>query len=133
MRGAIARRGMSGERKGSEGIKCATVSWMAASPVTGYTLQQRSGSGGTWTPVYSGTATSAALTGLANGSYTYQLKACNNPANGSVCTGWVTGGTLVVTYPPTSAPSLSVPQHGQLRAVCPGGDRRRRRHAGAHA
>ncbi|MEW9625817.1 hypothetical protein [Rhodanobacter geophilus] len=87
----------------------ATVSWTAASPVTGYTLQQSSNGGSSWTTVYSGTATSATVTGLANGSYTYQLQACNNPADGSVCTGWVTGGTLVVTHPPSGAPSLTVP------------------------
>ena len=87
----------------------ATVSWTAASPVTGYTLQQSSNGGGSWTTVYSGTATSAALTGLANGSYTYHVQACNVTAGNSVCTTWVTGSTLVVTLPPTSAPSLSVP------------------------
>ena len=87
----------------------ATVSWTAASPVTGYALQQSSNSGGTWTPAYSGTATSAALTGLANGNYIYQVQACNDTAGNSVCTVWATGSTLVVTHPPASAPSLSVP------------------------
>ena len=87
----------------------ATVSWTAASPVTGYTLQQSSNGGSTWTTVYSGTATSASLTGLANGSYTYQVQACNDTAGNSVCTAWAAGGTLVVTHPPASAPSLSVP------------------------
>ena len=87
----------------------ATVSWTAASPVTGYTLQQSSNGGSSWTTVYSGTATSAALTGLANGSYTYHVQACNNTGGNSVCTAWATGGTLVVTLPPTSAPSLTVP------------------------
>lgn len=87
----------------------ATISWTAATPVTGYTLQQSTNGGSTWTTVYSGTATSAALTGLTDGSYTYQLQACNNPADGLVCTAWVTGGTLVVTLPPASAPTLGVP------------------------
>ncbi|MBD8900351.1 fibronectin type III domain-containing protein, partial [Rhodanobacter sp. DHG33] len=87
----------------------ATVSWTAASPVTGYTLQQSSNGGSTWTTVYSGTATSAALTGLVNGSYTYQVQACNNTGGNSVCTAWATGGTLVVTLPPASAPTLTVP------------------------
>ncbi|MEY2168377.1 MULTISPECIES: hypothetical protein [unclassified Rhodanobacter] len=87
----------------------ATVSWTAASPVTSYTLQQSSNGGGTWATVYSGTATSAALTGLADGSYTYHVQACNDTAGNSVCTAWQAGSTLVVTLPPTSAPSLSVP------------------------
>jgi YD repeat-containing protein len=87
----------------------ATVSWTAASPVTGYTLQQSSNGGSTWTTTYSGTATSAAITGLGNGSYTYQVQACNDTAGNSVCTAWVRGGTLVVTHPPASAPSLSAP------------------------
>ncbi|MBD8900355.1 hypothetical protein [Rhodanobacter sp. DHG33] len=77
--------------------------------MTGYTLQQSSNGGSTWTTAYSGTATSAALTGLANGSYTYQVQACNNTGGNSVCTAWATGGTLVVTHPPASAPTLTVP------------------------
>lgn len=87
----------------------ATVSWTAASPATGYTLQQSNNGGGTWTQAYSGTGTSIALTGLADGSYTYQVQACNDTAGDSVCTTWATSGTLVVTLPPTSAPSLSAP------------------------
>lgn len=87
----------------------ATVSWTAASPITGYTLQQSSVGSSSWTTVYSGTATNAAITGLANGSYTYQVQACNAAAGNSACTTWVAGGTLVVTHPPASAPSLSVP------------------------
>ncbi|MBD8874360.1 hypothetical protein [Rhodanobacter sp. DHB23] len=87
----------------------ATLGWTASSPVTGYTLQQSSNGGGTWTTVYSGTATSAALTGLANGSYTYHVQACNDTGGNSVCTAWATGGTLVVTHPPASAPTLTVP------------------------
>ena len=87
----------------------ATVSWTASSPVTSYTLQQSSNGGSTWATVYSGTATSAALTGLADGSYTYHVQACNDTAGNSVCTAWEAGGTLVVTLPPTSAPGLSVP------------------------
>jgi YD repeat-containing protein len=87
----------------------ATISWTASSPATGYTLQQSNNGGSSWTTVYSGTGTSAALTGLADGSYTYQVQACNDTAGSSVCTAWVTGGMLVVTLPPTSAPTISVP------------------------
>ncbi|MEY2153047.1 hypothetical protein AB7849_19235 [Rhodanobacter sp. 115] len=94
---------------GTSSTGSATVSWTAASPVTGYILQQ-SGNGGTsWSTVYSGTGTSMALSNLGNGNYTYQVQACNDTAGDSVCTAWARGGTLVVTHPPTSAPGLSVP------------------------
>ncbi|HEV2621832.1 MAG TPA: hypothetical protein VGU65_07070 [Frateuria sp.] len=87
----------------------ATVSWTAASPVTSYSLQQSNDGGSTWATVYSGTATSTTLTGLANGSYTYHVQACNDTAGNSVCTAWATGSALVVTLPPTSTPGLSAP------------------------
>jgi YD repeat-containing protein len=84
-----------------------TISWTAASPVTGYTLQQSTNSGSTWTTVYSGTGTSMTLSGLADGSYTYQLQACNTAGGGSACTAYVSAGPMVVTLPPSGAPSLS--------------------------
>ena len=87
----------------------ATVSWNASSPVTGYTLQQSSNGGTSWSTVYSGTGTSTARTSLGNGSYTYRVQACNTAGGGSACTAWASGGPLVVTHPPASAPSLSVP------------------------
>jgi YD repeat-containing protein len=86
----------------------ATISWTAAASVTGYTLQQSSNGGSTWTTAYSGTSTSIALTGLATGSYSYQLKACNTAGGGSACTSFVTGGPMVVTLPPSPAPSAQV-------------------------
>ncbi len=86
-----------------------TVSWSAAVPVTQYTLQQSGNGGVSWSTVYAGLATSTALTGLADGSYTYQLQACNNTAGNSVCTAWVPAGPMVVTHPPTTAPPLNVP------------------------
>lgn len=86
-----------------------TVSWSASTPVTGYTLQQSSNGGSSWSTVYSGSGTSVALSGLANGSYTYRLQACNNTAGNAACTAWVAAGPMAVTLSPTSAPSLSVP------------------------
>ena len=84
----------------------ATLSWGSASLATSYTLQQ-SGNGGTsWGTVYTGSGTSAALGGLADGSYVYQVQACNTYG----CSGWKAGsGALVVTHPPGSAPTLNVP------------------------
>lgn len=86
----------------------ATISWNASTPqVTNYVLQQ-SLNGGTWSTVYNGTGTSVTLSGLGNGSYKYQLQACNNTSTSTVCTGWVAGGPLVVTYPPSPAPAAAV-------------------------
>jgi hypothetical protein len=78
----------------------ATISWTAASPVTTYTLQESANGGSTWTTVYSGTSTSAAVSGLADGTYTFRLQACNAPGTGTYCDNWVTGTALVVALPP---------------------------------
>jgi YD repeat-containing protein len=78
----------------------ATISWSAASPVTTYTLQESANGGSTWATVYSGASTSAVVTGLADGTYTFQLQACNAPGTGTYCDNWVTGTALVVALPP---------------------------------
>jgi len=84
----------------------ATLSWSASSLTTSYTLQQSSNGGTSWSAVYSGSGTSAALTALADGSYVYQVQACNTYG----CSGWTAGSaTLVVTHPPTTAPTVSTP------------------------
>jgi len=85
-----------------------TISWGASTPVvTGYTLQQKLGNGN-WATVYSGTGTSATLSGLGNGTYTYQVQACNTSGGGSACSAWVTSNALVVTLPPSPAPTAQV-------------------------
>ncbi|MEO9000743.1 MAG: hypothetical protein ABI287_04235 [Rhodanobacter sp.] len=94
---------------GANATGSVTVSWTASAPVTGYTLQQSSNGGTSWTTTYAGLGTSVALSGLADGSYTYRLQACNNIAGNSVCTAWIAAGPMVVTHPPTTAPPLSVP------------------------
>ncbi|GGA16898.1 hypothetical protein [Dyella nitratireducens] len=86
----------------------ATITWTAATPITGYTLQQSANGGSTWTTVPTGTGTNATVSGLTNGSYVYQLKACNTAGGGSACTGWVTASPMVVTLPPSPAPTASV-------------------------
>ncbi|MEV8521418.1 hypothetical protein ABZR86_16605 [Dyella marensis] len=84
----------------------ATVSWASVAQVTHYTLQQSSDGGTNWTQVYDGAALSAPLSGLANGSYTYRVEACN----AYNCSPWQAGGNaLVVTHPPTGAPTLTAP------------------------
>ena len=85
-----------------------TISWGASTPiVTGYTLQQKLGSGN-WATVYSGTGTSTTLSGLGNGTYTYQVQACNTSGGGSACSAWATANALVVTLPPSPAPTAQV-------------------------
>jgi predicted phage tail protein len=81
-----------------------TVSWSAVSTATSYTLQQQV-NGGAWSSAYSGTATSKAFSGKANGTYGYRVQACN--AGG--CSAFSATGTVNVVHPPASAPSLSGP------------------------
>jgi hypothetical protein len=84
----------------------ATLGWSASSLTTSYALQQSNNGGTSWTGVYNGSGTSTAVSGLANGSYIFQVQACNTYG----CSPWIAGGaTLVVTHPPATAPSLSVP------------------------
>lgn len=84
----------------------ATLSWSTTSLATSYTLQQSGNGGVSWSTAYTGSATSAALAGLADGSYVYQVQACNTYG----CSAWKAGSTtLVVTHPPTTAPTISAP------------------------
>lgn len=83
----------------------ATVSWAAVTQVTHYIVQQSSDGGTNWTQIYNGAALSTAVSGLANGSYTYRVEACN----AYNCSAWATGGTLVVTHPPTGVPAVTAP------------------------
>ena len=90
----------------STNVSSATISWTAASPVTTYTLQESNNGGSTWTTAYSGASTSVALSGLADGTYTFRLQACNAPGTGTYCANWVTGSSLVVALPP-GTPTLT--------------------------
>ena len=84
----------------------AMLSWSTASLATSYTLQQSGNGGVSWSTAYTGSGTSAALAGLADGSYVYQVQACNTYG----CSAWRAGSaTLVVTHPPTTAPTISAP------------------------
>lgn len=81
-----------------------SVSWPAGARATSYTLEQ-SFNGGAWSAIYNGSATSSSFSVSSTGSYGYRVKSCN--ALG--CSGYTTSGTVAVTIPPGSAPSLSVP------------------------
>jgi YD repeat-containing protein len=82
-----------------------TVSWSAATYAATYHLEQ-SINGGAWTLAYSGAATSKALTVGVTGTYTYRVTGCNG--NGS-CGPYKTSSGIVVTIPPSGAPSISAP------------------------
>lgn len=80
------------------------VTWTASDTATRYLLQEKVNFG-SWASVYTGTATSAALTANGTGEHTYQVQACN--AGG--CSVFTTSATVLVTIIPAGAPALSVP------------------------
>jgi len=82
-----------------------TAAWNAVPVGSTYTLQERV-NGGAWNTVQDSAATSAALTGRSDGSYGYQVRACN----GGGCTGWSSVAVIAVALiPPTpNKPSISV-------------------------
>jgi YD repeat-containing protein len=85
-----------------------TISWGAASGTfTAYELYEAGNSSFIGESLaYSGSATSAPLSGRANGTYYYRVRACN----GDVCGGYRTGGNATtVTLPPGIPASITVP------------------------
>ena len=83
----------------------AAISWGAVAQVTHYIVEQSSDNRNSWPQIYNGTGTSMAITGLANGTYYFQVQACN----AYNCGPWKQSGTLVVTHPPANAPTLTAP------------------------
>ncbi len=86
-----------------------TISWgTSTGTVTAYQLYEATNSGFTGqVQVYSGTATSKAISGKGNGSYYYRVRACN----GSLCGGYRTGAnaTTVNLVPPSAPASITGP------------------------
>ncbi|WNO11239.1 SpvB/TcaC N-terminal domain-containing protein [Teredinibacter sp. KSP-S5-2] len=84
-----------------------TVSWVAGTGTAEtYQLQRKSGSSGSWSGnLISGNPISYSQTGLANGTYYYQVQACNR--NG--CSGWRASSAVTVTHIPGLPASISVP------------------------
>ena len=78
-----------------------TVSWGAAPAATSYVLQE-SANGGSWTTVYSGSATSSALSGRVGGGYVYRVEGCI----GTTCGAWTSSATLGVR---PALPTVIVP------------------------
>jgi hypothetical protein len=81
-----------------------SVSWSAVTGAATYTLQQRL-NGGAWSTVQASSATSESFIGKGNGSYGYQVQACN--AGG--CGPWSGIGTVAVALVPAT-PTLTVKQ-----------------------
>ena len=81
-----------------------TVGWSAVATTTSYQVQESANSG-SWTALYTGTATSKAVSGKATGSYRYRGRACN----ASGCSAYSAIKTITVSLAPKTAPTLSAP------------------------
>ncbi|NMH66933.1 hypothetical protein, partial [Shewanella salipaludis] len=81
-----------------------SLSWPEVAMASSYTLQE-SVNGGAWTTISSPTATSFTRTGRSNGSYKYQVRACNSAG----CSGWKASSAVTVLLPPSVPASISVP------------------------
>jgi YD repeat-containing protein len=77
------------------------LSWPAATYATSYQVEHSQD--GNWAQVYAGGATSATIQEPASGNWYYRVRACN--ANG--CSGYATSGVVIVTVPPSAAPSIA--------------------------
>jgi hypothetical protein len=83
-----------------------STSWTTSNGATHYELIERIGSGG-WSVIQDTSATAMSLSGKANGTYGYQVRACAGPGTGN-CSGYSATSTITVTLPP-AAPTLTVP------------------------
>ncbi|UTW45359.1 VCBS repeat-containing protein [bacterium SCSIO 12696] len=81
-----------------------SVSWNISSGASSYNLQRRLDTGA-WTTVHSGGATSAAVSGLDNGSYQFRVQACNI----SGCSVYSGVAATDVAIAPDVPPSIQVP------------------------
>jgi predicted phage tail protein len=81
-----------------------TVSWGSVATASSYNLQENANGAG-WSTVQSGSATSWSTSGRGNGSYAYQVQACN----ASGCGPWSSAGTVAVALVPAT-PTLTVKQ-----------------------
>ncbi len=81
-----------------------TVSWSAIQGADRYTLEE-SANGAGWQQTYSGAAALRAFVGKMAGTYAYRVMACN--AGG--CGGSSSAANILVQYPPSAAPQISVP------------------------
>ncbi|MGY6517588.1 MAG: hypothetical protein ACXIUZ_02630, partial [Lysobacteraceae bacterium] len=90
-----------------------SVTWGGVATATRYELQERLNSG-SWSLVQNTAATSRAVSGKGNGTWRYRARACNMAG----CSSYSPVVDVVVTLPPSSAPSLSTStaSYGQITA-----------------
>jgi YD repeat-containing protein len=88
------------------GQQSITVSWSASNGATYYNLQAMTG--GAWSDAYSGSALSSSVPASADGTYTFQVRACNAVG----CSAWLQSTSVVVQHTPGAPASLSVPPSG---------------------
>ena len=81
-----------------------TVAWDLVAAADSYELVERQ-AGGEWVVLDNAAVTSRVFEGQPAGSWEYQVRGCN-PAG---CGAWSNLGSVAVLYPPTAAPSLTVP------------------------
>lgn len=79
------------------------LSWTPLDSASRYQLQERQGSG-SWTSFPDTFETSRTITGKAAGSWSYQVRGCNDAG----CGGWSSTRTVSVLYPP-GVPTLTAP------------------------
>lgn len=80
------------------------VGWTAASGATSYVLQE-SLNGGAWSNAFSGATNSFSLPNPGDGTYKFQVKACNITA----CSAWTISSALSVSHVPPAPGSISTP------------------------
>ena len=83
------------------------VSWTRVSGATRYELEEKSGSG-SFSNIYSGTSRSRNLTGKADGTYGYRVRACDSACGGWSSTGTVRVGDLTSSENPSTDGSYTV-------------------------
>jgi hypothetical protein len=77
------------------------LSWPAVPYATSYQVEHSRD--GNWVQVYAGGATSTTINEPATGNWYYRVRACN----GNGCSGYATSGVVIVTVPPSAAPSIA--------------------------
>lgn len=84
-----------------------TVSWNPVNGANHYILQESGAGNGSWTQQ----AITKSLYKLADGNYTYKVRACSIYSGVTACSGWTTGKTVKVSLPELYAESkLGSPQ-----------------------
>ncbi|PNS09858.1 RHS Repeat-containing protein [Lysobacter silvestris] len=81
------------------------LTWSTTAITDYYVLEESTNGGSTWATLYNGTATNAAVSGRAPGSYAYRVKACNTLG----CSASSATSTVQVLTAPAAAPAVSVP------------------------